>query len=217
MKTIAHPEPSVQECLAEDGSPTECLLRLTEFTLLLTPEPEEYGNPIPRRRAQRAADYADAWADDIAPVEVDPVASWAHRSVSYTAIIRDLGRVASAIDWLDNVPAGQYLLSEALCTLAADVRTFAGLESPVSDSDPQRNHFDKDVEAPADEPTDAEIEAAAVEFEQHEQFWYGDADQPRCECGFRLEESQNGNPIPSFQMHQARAALVAARKAARHE
>ena len=67
------------------------------------------------------------------------------------------------------------------------------------------------------EPTDAEIEAAALEFEQHEQFWYGDDDQPRCECGFRLEEALNGSPIPSFQMHQARAALVAARKVARHE
>ena len=67
------------------------------------------------------------------------------------------------------------------------------------------------------EPTDAEIRAAAIELEQHEQFWYGDDDQPRCECGFRLEESPNGNPIPSLQMHQARAALVAARKAARHE
>lgn len=66
-------------------------------------------------------------------------------------------------------------------------------------------------------PTDAEIEAAAVEFEQHEQFWYGDDDQPRCECGFRLEEFMNGNPIPSFQMHQARAALVAAREVASHE
>ena len=67
------------------------------------------------------------------------------------------------------------------------------------------------------EPTGAEIEAAALEFEQHEQFWYGDDDQPRCECGFRLEEALNGSPIPSLQMHQASAALVAARKVARHE
>ena len=64
----------------------------------------------------------------------------------------------------------------------------------------------------ADAPTDAEVDAAALEFEQHEQFWYGDDDQPRCECGFRLEESLNGNPIPSLRMHQARAALVAARE-----
>ena len=67
------------------------------------------------------------------------------------------------------------------------------------------------------EPSDAEVRAAAVEFEQHEQFWYDDDDQPRCECGFRLEESPNGNPIPSLQMHQARAGLLAARKVARHE
>ena len=69
----------------------------------------------------------------------------------------------------------------------------------------------------ADDPTDAEVRAAAVEFEQHEQFWYDDDDQPRCECGFRLEESPNGDPIPSLQIHQARAGLLAARKVARHE
>ena len=74
-----------------------------------------------------------------------------------------------------------------------------------------------DIDRISAEPSDAEIEAAALEFEQHEQFWYGDDDHPRCECGFRLEESLNGNPIPSLQMHQARAALIAARKAARHE
>ena len=73
--------------------------------------------------------------------------------------------------------------------------------------------LDETRAALAADPTDAEIEAAAVEFEQHEQFWYDDDDQPLCECGFRFEESPNGNPIPSFQMHQARAALVAARKA----
>ena len=67
------------------------------------------------------------------------------------------------------------------------------------------------------EPSDAEVRAAAVEFEQHEQFWYDDDDQPRCECGFRLEESPNGDPIPSLQIHQARAGLLAARKVARHE
>lgn len=64
------------------------------------------------------------------------------------------------------------------------------------------------------DPTDAEIEAAALEFERHEQFLYGDDDQPRCECGFRLEEAPNGTPVPSLRMHQARAALVAAREVA---
>ena len=65
--------------------------------------------------------------------------------------------------------------------------------------------------------TDAEVEAVALEFERHEQFQYGDDDQPRCECGFRLEEAPNGSPVPSLRMHQARAALVAARTAAHHE
>ena len=74
--------------------------------------------------------------------------------------------------------------------------------------------LDETRAALAADPTDAEIEAAALEFEQHEQFWYGDDDQPRCECGFRLEEAPNGSPVPSLQMHQARAALVAARKVA---
>lgn len=88
----------------------------------------------------------------------------------------------------------------------ADAIIAAGWRPPAPDSEPG--------EGEQAEPTDAEIEAAAVEFEQHEQFWYGDDDHPRCECGFRLEESLNDSPIPSLQMHQARAALVAARTAA---
>lgn len=72
-----------------------------------------------------------------------------------------------------------------------------------------------DISGTSAEPSDAEIEAAALEFDRHEQFLYGDDDQPRCECGFRLEEAPNGTPVPSLRMHQARAALVAAWKAAR--
>ena len=76
---------------------------------------------------------------------------------------------------------------------------------------------DDHVEGEQADPTDAEIEAAALEFEEHEEFWYGDDDQPRCECGFMLEEALNGSPMPSLQMHQARAALVAAREVTSHE
>ena len=139
--TTTYPEPSGQECLAEDGTPTERLLRLTELTLLLTPAREAYGDPIPRRRAQRAADYADAWADDITLVEVTPAAPWVHRSVSYPTIINTIGHVACAVDHLGDGRTSSPQLCYVLRALAANVRTFAGLESPpVSDSDPQRDH-----------------------------------------------------------------------------
>ena len=141
MKTLAHHEPSVQECLAEDGTPTERLLRLTDLTLLLTPDQAEYGETIPRRRAQRAADYADAWADDITVVEVTPAAPWVHRSVSYPSIINSLGHVSCAVGRLDDGRTSSPQLCYALRALAANVRTFAGLESPtLGDSDPQRDH-----------------------------------------------------------------------------
>ena len=63
------------------------------------------------------------------------------------------------------------------------------------------------------EPTDAEIEAAALEFEQHEEWGYDENGFPHCECGASLVESEHDlGVVPSLTAHQARAALVAARK-----
>ena len=63
-------------------------------------------------------------------------------------------------------------------------------------------------------PTDAEIQAAAEEAEQHEQWGYDENGFPHCECGASLVESKHTRSIvPPLMAHQARAALDAARKA----
>ena len=68
------------------------------------------------------------------------------------------------------------------------------------------------------EPSDAEVRAAAEESEHHEQWGYDENGFPHCECGASLVESEHDlSVVPSLMAHQARAALVAARKAARHE
>lgn len=67
----------------------------------------------------------------------------------------------------------------------------------------------------ADDPTDAEVRAAAEEAENHEQWGYDENGFPHCECGAILVESEHDlGVVPSLMAHQARAALVAARKAA---
>ena len=68
------------------------------------------------------------------------------------------------------------------------------------------------------EPTGAEVRAAAEESERHEQWGYDEDGFPRCECGASLVESEHDlGVVPSLMAHQAREALLAARKAARHE
>ena len=68
------------------------------------------------------------------------------------------------------------------------------------------------------EPTGAEIRAAAEEAERHEQWDYEEDGFPHCECGASLVESEHDlGVVPSLMAHQAREALLAARKAARHE
>ena len=70
----------------------------------------------------------------------------------------------------------------------------------------------------ADDPTDAEVEAAAEEYERHEQWGFEEDGLPHCECGETLIESEyTRSVVPSLKRHGARAALVTARKAARHE
>ena len=70
----------------------------------------------------------------------------------------------------------------------------------------------------ADDPTDAEVRAAAEEAANHEQWVYDENWFPHCECGASLVESEHDlGVVPSLMAHQARAALLAARKAARHE
>ena len=64
------------------------------------------------------------------------------------------------------------------------------------------------------EPSDAEVRAAAEEAENHEQWGYDKNGFPHCECGASLVESEHDlGVVPSLMAHQARAALVAARKA----
>ena len=68
------------------------------------------------------------------------------------------------------------------------------------------------------EPTAAEVLAAAEESEHHEQWGYDENGFPHCECGASLVESEHDlSVVPSLMAHQARAALLAARKVARHE
>ena len=68
------------------------------------------------------------------------------------------------------------------------------------------------------EPSAAEVQAAVLEIEQHEQWGYDEDGFPHCECGASLVESEHDlGVVPSLMAHQARAALLAARKAARHE
>ena len=70
----------------------------------------------------------------------------------------------------------------------------------------------------ADDPTDAEVRAAAEASEYHEQWVYGEDGFPHCECGASLVESEHTlSVVPSLMAHQARAALLAAREVARHE
>ena len=65
----------------------------------------------------------------------------------------------------------------------------------------------------ADYPTDAEVQAAAEEAEDHEQWGYDENGFPHCECGASLVESEHDlGVVPSLMAHQARAALVAARE-----
>ena len=62
-------------------------------------------------------------------------------------------------------------------------------------------------------PTDAEVWAAAEESEYHEQWGYDESGFPHCECGASLVESEHDlSVVPSLMAHQAREALVAARK-----
>ena len=63
------------------------------------------------------------------------------------------------------------------------------------------------------EPSDAEVQAAAEEAEHHEQWGYDENGFPHCECGASLVESKHTRSVvPPLMAHQARAALVAARK-----
>ena len=65
----------------------------------------------------------------------------------------------------------------------------------------------------ADDPTDAEVRAAAEEAEYHEQWVYDEDGFPHCECGASLVESEHDlGVVPSLMAHQVRAALLAARK-----
>ena len=65
----------------------------------------------------------------------------------------------------------------------------------------------------ADDPTDAEVRAAAEEAEYHEQWAYDEDGFPHCECGASLVESEHDlDVVLSLMEHRARAALVAARE-----
>ena len=93
----------------------------------------------------------------------------------------------------------------AMRALAADIRTFAGLESPaLGDSDTQRDH-------PHTPPTSQETAMTTTP----QRF----TKRPVTIEAIQWDGTASGDlgVVPSLMAHQARAALVAARKAARHE